>query len=111
MTACVTSLSGVTRCLREASGRSVWRRCSAILVCRDCGICDGAASCREPVMKPVGKPDAGNPYVRFEERGGEMDRSRDTAPLLVSTVEPCLLRCLVHGYRAVHPITLSCDIP
>jgi hypothetical protein len=22
-------------------------------------------------MKPVGKPDAGNPHVRFDERGGE----------------------------------------
>jgi hypothetical protein len=38
-------------------------------------------------MKPVGKPDAGNPHVRFDERGGETDRSRDTAPLLDSTVE------------------------
>ena len=36
-------------------------------------------------MKPVGKPDAGNPHVRFDERGGETDRSRDTAPLLDST--------------------------
>ena len=33
-------------------------------------------------MKPVGKPDAGNPHVRFDERGGETDRSRETAPLL-----------------------------
>src|SRR5258708_33377827 len=24
---------------------------------------------REPTMKPVGKPDAGNPHVRFDERG------------------------------------------
>ena len=86
MTACVTSSSGVTRCLREASGRSAWKRCSAILVCRDCDICDGEASCREPVMKPVGKPDAGNPHVRFDERGGETERSRDTAPLLDFTV-------------------------
>jgi hypothetical protein len=36
-------------------------------------------------MKPVGKTDAGNPHVRFDERGGETDRSRDTAPLLDST--------------------------
>lgn len=39
-------------------------------------------------MKPVGKPDAGNPHVRFDERGGETDRSRDTAPLLDSTADP-----------------------
>jgi hypothetical protein len=38
-------------------------------------------------MKPVGKPDAGNPNVRFEERGGESDRSNDTAPLLDSTCQ------------------------
>ena len=24
-------------------------------------------------MKPVGKPDAGNPHVRFDERGGETE--------------------------------------
>jgi hypothetical protein len=24
-------------------------------------------------MKPVGEPDAGNPHVRFDERGGETD--------------------------------------
>ena len=41
-----------------------------------------AESCE---MKPVGKPDAGNPHVRFDERGGETDRSRGTAPLLNST--------------------------
>jgi hypothetical protein len=36
-------------------------------------------------MKLVGKPDAGNPHVRFDERGEETDRSRGTAPLLDST--------------------------
>jgi hypothetical protein len=37
-------------------------------------------------MKPVGKPDAGNPHVRFDERGGETGRESDTAPFLDSTV-------------------------
>src|SRR5580704_4545561 len=40
-------------------------------------------------MKPVGKPDAGNPHVRFDERGGETERCRmaqATAPVLDSTV-------------------------
>jgi len=41
-------------------------------------------------MKPVGKPDAGNPHVRFDERGGETGRldafEADTAPFLDSTV-------------------------
>jgi hypothetical protein len=43
------------------------------------------ATRRMPAMKPVGKPDAGNPHVRFDERGGETERSRDAAPLLDST--------------------------
>ena len=47
---------------------------------------------RMPAVKPVGKLDAGNPHVRFDERGGETERSRDTAPLLDSTGPPCLLR-------------------
>ena len=36
-------------------------------------------------MKSVGKPDAGNPHVRFDERGGETGRCRmaqATAPFL-----------------------------
>ena len=40
--------------------------------------------CREPATKPVGKPDAGNPHVRFDERGGETDRR--AAPRLSSTL-------------------------
>src|ERR1700683_2733466 len=38
-------------------------------------------------MKPVGKPDAGNPHVRLDERGGEtgLCYSAGTAPLLDST--------------------------
>jgi hypothetical protein len=39
-------------------------------------------------MKPVGKPDAGNPHVRFDERGRETGRCRmaqATAPFLDST--------------------------
>src|SRR5271157_2137761 len=26
------------------------------------------------IVKPVGEPDAGNPHVRFDERGGETER-------------------------------------
>lgn len=37
-------------------------------------------------MKPVGKPDAGDPHVRFDERGRETERhSSATAPVLDST--------------------------
>ena len=32
-------------------------------------IADGKASCREPAAKPAGKPGAGNPRVRFDDRG------------------------------------------
>ena len=55
---------------------------------------------RMPAVKPVGKPDAGNPHVRFDERGGETGRASDTAPLLDSTGSACfsvlkdLLACL-----------------
>src|ERR1700683_2724190 len=94
MTACVTFSSGATRCLREASGRSAWKRCSAILVCRDCGICDGRASCREPVTKPVGKPNAGNPHVRFDERGGK--RVGSVIPRLSSTLLVNLAHASTH---------------
>ena len=31
-------------------------------------------------MKPVGKPDAGNPHVRFDERGWETGRRLASAP-------------------------------
>jgi hypothetical protein len=39
-------------------------------------------------MKSVGKPDAGNPHVRFDERGRETERlatPQATAPFLDST--------------------------
>ena len=45
-----------------------------------------AVVCRE--VKPVGKPDAGNPHVRFDERGRETGCCRmaqATAPVLDST--------------------------
>src|SRR5271165_3683804 len=41
-----------------------------------------------PTVKPVGEPDAGNPHVRFDERGWETERCRmaqATAPILDST--------------------------
>jgi hypothetical protein len=36
-------------------------------------------------VKPVGKPDAGNRHVRFDERGEETERLCGNAPLLDST--------------------------
>ena len=48
------------------------------------------AAVREPVMKPVGKPDAGNRHVRFDERGWETGRrfASVPAPILDSTRRP-----------------------
>jgi hypothetical protein len=46
-------------------------------------------------MKPVGEPYAGNPHVRFDERGWETERCRmaqATAPILDST-DPETLGC------------------
>jgi len=36
-------------------------------------------------MKLLGKPDAGNPHVRFDERGRETEWISTTAPVLDST--------------------------
>src|SRR2546426_4725784 len=50
-------------------------------------------------MNPVGKPDAGNRHVRFDERGEETERCRmaqATAPLLDSTRSS--------GLRTIHVI-------
>jgi hypothetical protein len=45
-------------------------------------------------MKSVGKPDAGNPHVRFDERGRETGRcqtAQATAPFLDSTASDFVL--------------------
>jgi len=53
-------------------------------------------------VKPVGEPDAGNPHVRFDERGWETGRCRmapATAPILDST-EAAVRQCPRNGrYR------------
>jgi hypothetical protein len=36
-------------------------------------------------LATTAKPDAGKPHVRFDERGGETGRARDTALFLDST--------------------------
>jgi hypothetical protein len=91
MTAFATSWSDATRCRRAASDRSQRLPSSATSVCRGCAIVGDKASCREIVVKPVGKPDAGNPHVRFDERGRETGRGNDTAPFLDSTGPPRFL--------------------
>ena len=70
MTARVTSCANGTKCKDVAQTSSpetmspgTWR----------CGVFGASANGRRVglTMKPVGKPDAGNPHVRFDERGGE----------------------------------------
>jgi len=46
--------------------RKLYGKAKAEPVGRRCG----------PAMKSVGKPDAGNPHVRFDERGRETERCR-----------------------------------
>src|SRR5947208_17091477 len=87
MIACVTSCAGGARCqdaVPEALGPTGLRASRR-----------AAATTRAPwpaavcsAMNPVGKPDAGNRHVRFDERGEETERCRMaqvTAPLLDST--------------------------
>jgi hypothetical protein len=67
------------------------------LLCR--GAKESYSPCHKPravsllsvylAVKPVGKPDAGNRLVRFDERGWETERCRmaqATAPILDSTM-------------------------
>jgi hypothetical protein len=60
------------------------------------------------MMKPVGKPDAGNLHVRFDERGEETERvnTRDRASprLYVRPEGAC------HQWRKVPPRELSIDL-
>src|SRR5713101_3088052 len=75
----------VTRCLRKALARFRRNGCSAPWAFS--GSKGRWARVRESAMKPVGKPDAGNPHVRFDERGWEPGRRfvAAPAPILDST--------------------------
>jgi hypothetical protein len=59
-----------------------------------------------PAMKSVGERSAGNPHAAFDERGGETDRSNDTALLLDSTCEPGTRQVPFH----LPPLTLVLPI-
>src|SRR5438128_11308009 len=68
-----SSYGDVTRCSRAAppASRTKWFSASwefSGSVMFSWGIV------RESTVKPVGKPDAGNPHVRFDERGWETGR-------------------------------------
>src|SRR3954470_7856015 len=70
MSACETSCHTATRWLRAAQPDSRTRLCSGIWACCDCAMFTWACV-REPLVKSVGKPDARNGHVRFDERGRE----------------------------------------
>src|SRR3984893_17697613 len=73
MIACVISCADDTK-RRGAAQRGFLVRTST----RNWACCAFVAGAKGPdvclTMKPVGKPDAGNPHVRFDERGGETER-------------------------------------
>jgi len=52
--------------------------------------------------KPVGEPDAGNPHVRFDERGGETER------LPIGSKPPRLSSTLQHRSGVWIPGSLAC---
>src|SRR5215469_15259801 len=68
-----TSCDGAIRCITAAPAASPNKRCSANW--EYCSFVELSwSNVRESTMKPVGKPDAGNPHVRFDERGWETGR-------------------------------------
>ncbi len=85
----IGDLPANTKRNREASEGALpqgegWSR--ATVSSRDTSLHRPPAVCL--AVKPVGEPDAGNPHVRFDERGGETGRclaAQATAPLLDST--------------------------
>src|SRR6266704_4488775 len=69
---------------------------------------------RESAMKPVGKPDARNGHVRFDERGRETGRPPvrllGTAPFLDSTDHAgCSLTGRTSGLPLIYTAKLWCD--
>src|SRR5215472_13459720 len=91
--ACGISCGGVTRCNPAEPTASVLKRYSA-----SWEYCNSAVFrwilVRESAVKPVGKPDAGNPHVRFDERGWETGRrsgvSTRAHPRLYKLSLPCV---------------------
>ena len=72
-TACATSCANDTK--RQAAARDASPGTASSENSAWCAFNAGAACRRrEPVVKTVGKPDAGNPHVRVDERGGETER-------------------------------------
>jgi hypothetical protein len=62
-------------------------------------------------VKPVGKLDAGNRHVQFDERGGETDRECGTAPFLDSTSSLKMGCCVDSVSRIKHLRHVRRDCP
>src|SRR5258708_8516572 len=89
-----TSMSACAISSRDGTRLRTWHK---LVLLQRCLWGTGAAAPRTPTlvaravcltMKPVGEPYAGNPHVRFDERGWETERCRmaqATAPILDST--------------------------
>lgn len=60
-------------------------------------------------MKPVGKPDAGNRHVRFDERGEKTERCR-TAPATASLLDSTRLGLTVYDATYVE-LALRLKLP
>src|SRR5216684_8974593 len=73
MSACGISCATATRRLRAALPDSRMRLCSGLWECCDCATSTWG-DVREPLVKSVGKTDALNGHVRFDERGRETGR-------------------------------------
>ena len=71
--------AGGTRCPRKALVSFRWNGSSVSWACSGSGVCY-VSRVRESAMKPVGKPDAGNRHVRFDERGWETERRSASVP-------------------------------
>src|SRR5512136_1781213 len=97
------SCAGATRCITAAPTASPKTRCSANLAyCRFAE--PNWSLVRESAVKPVGKPDAGNPHVRFDERGWETGRrsgvSARAHPRLYKSTTPICAGGAVRGEAA-----------
>ena len=55
------------------------------------------------MVKPIGKPDAGNPPVRFDERGRETERCRMAQATALFLDSTCALYACVTGGGRSHP--------
>src|SRR5713226_1750345 len=80
------SCGGAIRCGRAASPASLLKWCLVSWEFYNSARCNWGLV-RESTVKPVGKPDAGNSHVRFDERGWETGRrfAPVLAPILDST--------------------------